>query len=192
MIDFNFENSLEPQRGSLLIAEPFLNDSYFARSVVLLCDHTAHEGSFGFVLNNYVDLNLKELVDDFPEIETKVSLGGPVDTSNLFYIHRIEGVPGSMEASRGVYFGGDFDTVKEILITSPERANDVRFFIGYSGWSKGQLREEMVERSWIVVNDFEPEMVFDTDDTLIWKHILEQQGAKFKVMTNFPQNPSDN
>lgn len=192
MIDFSFENSLAPQRGSLLIAEPFLNDTHFARSVVLLCDHTDHEGSFGFVLNNYVDLNLEELVEGFPKINTKVSLGGPVDTNNLFYIHRLEGIPNSMEASRGVYFGGDFETVKDILTATPEKAMDVRFFIGYSGWSKGQLADEMVEKSWIVVNDFEPELIFDTNDTLLWKHILEQQGAKFKVMTNFPQNPSDN
>lgn len=192
MIDFSFENSLKPQRGSLLVAEPFMNDSYFARAVVLLCDHTEEEGSFGFVLNNYVELNLEELVEDFPQIQTKVSIGGPVDTSNLFYIHRIEGIPDSLEASNGVYFGGEFETIKEILKATPERAKDVRFFIGYSGWSKGQLDEEMVDKSWVVVNEFGPELIFDTNDTHIWKHILEKQGAKFKVMTNFPQNPSDN
>ncbi len=192
MIDFNFENSLKPQRGSLLVAEPFLNDSYFARAVVLLCDHTPEEGSFGFVLNNFVDVNLNELVDDFPVVKTKVSIGGPVDTSNLFYIHGFKNIPDSMLVSEGVYFGGDFEVIKDILKTTPDKAENVRFFIGYSGWSEGQLTDEIEEKSWLVVDEYKPEMILNTDNTSIWKRLLEKQGAKFKIMTNFPQNPSDN
>lgn len=192
MIDFRFENSLEPHKGSLLIAEPFLNDSYFARAVVLLCDHTEEEGTFGFVLNNFVELDLGELVEGFPEIETSVSLGGPVDTSNLFYIHRLPNIENSLEVNEGLYFGGDFETIKDILEANPKEAENIRFFIGYSGWSKGQLSDELVEKSWIVVNDYNVSTIFNTNDTSIWKHILEKQGAKFKVMTNFPKNPSDN
>ena len=192
MTDFSFENSLKPHRGSLLIAEPFLNDSYFARAVVLLCDHAPKEGSFGFVLNNFVDLNLNELVDDFPVVKTKVSLGGPVDTSNLFFIHGFENIAESLCVAPGIYFGGDFEMIKDILNTTPENAENIRFFIGYSGWSEGQLKEEIDEKSWIVVDDYIPSLIFNTDNTAIWKRILEKQGAKFRIMTYFPQNPSDN
>lgn len=193
MIDFNFENNATPQKGSLLISEPFLSDTYFSRSVVLLCDDHPEEGSFGFVLNKYVDIDLGELIEDFPSLSMKISIGGPVDTSNLFFIHRLgDSIPNSAKVSDGIYFGGDFQLLKEILEADPTKIDSVRFFIGYSGWSKGQLDDEINEKSWLVVNDYPVNAVFDTSDVAIWKHLMEKQGTKFKVMSNFPKNPSDN
>ncbi|MGY8927442.1 MAG: YqgE/AlgH family protein, partial [Flavobacteriales bacterium] len=88
MIDFNFHTDNKLQSGSILLSEPFLNDDYFSRSVILLCDHS-EEGSFGFVLNKFVDTKISDFVEGFPAVTTNISIGGPVDTANLFYIHSL-------------------------------------------------------------------------------------------------------
>lgn len=148
MIDFKFENRNSPSKGSLLISEPFLSDRYFARSVVFLCDHN-EDGSFGFVLNNYIETKLNKLVGDSMKIEAKVSIGGPVDTDNLFFIHEMgEEISNSQKISDGLYIGGDFKTIKKIIAEDPNKLKSIRFFIGYSGWDKGQLEKEINEKSW--------------------------------------------
>lgn len=192
MIDFNFENNASPEPGSILISEPFLHDDYFSRAVILLCDH--HEdGSFGFVLNKYVTNQLSDFVEEFPKIRTKISIGGPVDTSNLFYVHDLgEEIPNSIPSSKGLYIGGDFKAMTKLLREDPDKAEHIRFFIGYSGWDKNQLKEELKQKSWIVVNNIPAEKILLNQDEDIWKSIMEELGGKFEVMSKFPLNPSDN
>ena len=192
MIDFNFENNNQLLPGSILVAEPFLLDDYFSRDVVFLCDHNA-DGSFGFVLNKYVDTKLSDFVDDFPDIQTQISIGGPVDMSNLFYIHSLgEEIEGSSPTANGLFIGGSFEDVKSVLREDATKSKNIRFFIGYSGWDKEQLNDEMKEKSWIVLNNIPENQVLDTTIEDIWTELLEKQGKKFKVMTKFPKNPSDN
>jgi len=192
LIDFDFSNKAKPEKGSILISEPFLTDDYFARSVIFLCDYN-EEGSFGFVLNKYIDTNLSEVVQDFPDINFKVSIGGPVDTSNLFYIHNFgEALDGAQEIVGGLSIGGSFENMKTILSETPEKSKGIRFFIGYSGWEKGQLDEELKEKSWVVVNGIKRETILNTENDQLWKDIMSRLGGKFKVMSEFPNNPSDN
>ncbi len=192
MIDFNFENNDQPEPGSVLVSEPFLADDYFSRSVIFLCDHH-DEGSFGFVLNKFVDNKLTDFIKEFPSVSSRISLGGPVDTSNLFYIHDLgEEIPNSIPSSKGLYIGGDFKALTRILEEHPEKADHVRFFIGYSGWDKGQLKQELRQKSWIVLNNISKEQVLNTSDDDVWKKTMENLGGKFKVMSRFPLNPSDN
>lgn len=191
MIDFNFQNNETPKKGSLLISEPFLIDTYFSRSVIFLCDHNK-DGSFGFVLNKFVENDLSTILEDFPSIDIKLSVGGPVDTSNLFFVHSLgDLLPESIEICDNVFIGGNFDVLKEVIRHKPETLNKVRFFIGYSGWSEQQLDQEIDEKSWIVVNNYDHRAIFETDSEM-WKHTLEKAGEKFKIMTNFPNNPSHN
>ncbi|MFM7472378.1 MAG: YqgE/AlgH family protein, partial [Crocinitomicaceae bacterium] len=70
--------------------------------------------------------------------------------------------------------------------------NKVRFFIGYSGWSEGQLEEEIKESSWLAVNNISTEMIMDTQNDKLWEMCLEKQGKRFKVISKFPRNPEDN
>lgn len=192
MIDFNFETNNELKAGSVLVSEPFLADNYFTRSVIYLCDHNA-DGSFGFVLNKHLDGTLGELGDNLPNIESRVSLGGPVDTSNLFYVHSLgDEVPNSIPCAKGLFIGGEFEAVKRILEEDPTKINQIRFFIGYSGWEKGQLEHELEEKSWIVLNNISKDQILNADNEGFWKKIMESLGGKFKVMSKFPINPSDN
>lgn len=192
MIDFNFDTNDPLKAGSVLVSEPFLADDYFTRSVIFLCDHNK-DGSFGFVLNKYIDQKLSEFIKDFPEIGSRISVGGPVDTSTVFYIHALgDEIPNSVPCGNELSIGGDFKSLTAVLREDPEKSKKVRFFIGYSGWGKDQLKEELEKKSWIVLNSVTTEQIMDTSREDIWKKILEELGGKFKVMSKFPVNPSDN
>ncbi len=192
MIDFDFSTNDKPESGSLLISEPFLSDDYFSRSVIYLCDHN-EEGSFGFVLNKYIETNLTESIKGFPTIDFKVSLGGPVDTSNLYYIHNFgDALPNALPVGKEISIGGNFEDMKTMITQIPGRAKNIRFFIGYSGWTKGQLEEELKEKSWIVLNNVPASVILNTENEALWKDLMERLGGKFKLMSRFPINPSDN
>lgn len=192
VIDFNFTNKNDPTSGSVLIAEPFLNDTYFTRSVIFLCEHTP-EGSFGFVLNNFLENGLKDLIPNFPDIDIRVSLGGPVDSTNLYFIHSLgDKIPNAQEIAKDIYIGGKFEAMKALIVEDPETAKQIRFFIGYSGWDQGQLDDELKEKSWVVLDNIPQEIVLNTQNDHLWKELMETLGGKFEVMAKFPKNPSDN
>lgn len=192
MIDFNFSNTNTPKPGRVLVSEPFLNDAFFSRSVILLCDHSS-EGSFGFVLNNFMEAGLKDLIPSFPDVDIRISIGGPVDERNLYFIHSLGvRVENSQEIEGGLFIGGKFEDVKNLLIEDKDNAKYFRFFIGYSGWDIGQLEEELKEKSWIVLKDLSKEALLDAHNDDLWKDLMAKMGGKFEVMSNFPKNPSDN
>ena len=191
-LNLSFQNNEVARKGCLLISDPFLDDHYFARSVILLCEHN-EEGSFGFVLNNYLELDLHKLDDKFPDIAARISIGGPMSKENLFFIHRLgTEIKGATIIAPGIYYGGDFEELSKKLALQPELRNHVRFFIGYSGWSIGQLKEELKEKSWIPVSNISLEMIFNTDDDKLWSNCLELQGDRFRMISKFPMNPMDN
>jgi putative transcriptional regulator len=192
LIDFNFENKAPLQSGSILLSEPFGNDDYFSRSMIFICDFN-EDGCFGFILNKYIENQIGDFVEDFPTINTEISIGGPVDISNLFYIHSLgDEIPNALPISKGLFIGGDFSKVKEILLINPDKSKQIRFFVGYSGWEKGQLEAEIKNKSWIVLNNIPKEEILDTSHDDIWTETMEKLGGKYKVMSQFPQNPSDN
>lgn len=187
MLDFEFSTDQVPEKGKLLISEPFIDDDYFKRSVVLLCEHN-ETGSFGFVLNHYIDVNMTEMVPDFPDFDVRVSIGGPVSTSNVFYLHDIgEEIDGSIAVRENIFMGGDFEMIKAKLISGEATPENVRFFVGYSGWSANQLEEEMKEKAWIVSNTSYKE-IMDTMIDKLWVKTLARQGKKFQIMSDFPSN----
>jgi len=192
VIDFEFSNNIQPENGTVLVSEPFLTDNYFSRSVIYLCEHN-QDGSFGFVLNKYIEKDLNELVPDVGADRIKVSVGGPVDNNNLFYLHTLgDKIPKSIKIHDNVYVGGDFESLNKLLLEYPEESENVRFFIGYSGWSPGQLDDEIKEKSWVVLKNVPIPYLFDTKNTGLWQNIMEKMGGKFKLMSKFPVNPSDN
>ena len=131
MIDLTFINTIEPEKGKILISDPFLDEDYFRRSIIYLCEHN-NEGSFGFVLNNFISVNLHELDETFPEIETLISLGGPMEINSLYFIHTFgEQIQNSVMITEGVFLGGDFQELTAIIKADKTQINKVRFFIGF-------------------------------------------------------------
>jgi len=191
-LDFLFTNNNNPQKGSLLLSEPFMSDQYFGRSVIMLCNHD-DDGSFGFVLNNYIDINLNKLDSSFPKIKTKISIGGPVDTKHLYYIHTLgDQIEGSVFVKEGVYLGGDYTQLISLLKSDINLIKNVRFFLGYSGWDTNQLMDEFNENSWVAVNNIKSIEIMDVSDDDLWQFCMNKQGKRFKVMSNFPVDPNLN
>jgi len=191
MIDLNVYNTLEPKKGRLLITEPFLESEYFQRSVILLCEHN-EEGSFGFVLNKYVDVQLSEF-EGLPEFDSRISTGGPVNTKNLFYIHTLgDRIPGSVNILENLYAGGDFEVLKELIASKKVAENEIRFFLGYSGWVEKQLVGELKHNSWLVSEVQSVDDIMNVDYSNIWNDYMQNQGGKYKAFAHFPKDPELN
>ena len=177
--------------GQVLLAEPFMLDSNFKRSAILLCEHN-HEGSLGFILNKPLEMRVDELVVDFPEFDSEIYLGGPVQTDTLHYIHcRGDIVDDSVKVAEGVYWGGDFQKLKALIKHQLIQPSEIRFFVGYSGWSEGQLDGELTYGSWIVA-DMHANYAFNTAPKNLWKKILQNKGEIYSVIAQMPEYPSWN
>jgi putative transcriptional regulator len=188
MIDLNVYNELEPQKGRLLITEPFEESTYFQRTVILLCEHN-EDGSFGFVLNNYTDLALIDF-EDLPAFETKIGLGGPVSAKNLYYIHTLgDQLDESIHIVGDIYAGGDFDQLKVLLSEGKVAQNEIRFFLGYSGWVSKQLNGELKQNAWLVADVGDTKEIMDINNQTLWEDYMKRQGGKYKAFAHFPKNP---
>ncbi|WP_430813213.1 YqgE/AlgH family protein [Carboxylicivirga sp. RSCT41] len=182
---------LKPAKGRILIAEPFLQGPYFSRSIVILTEH-GEDGAVGFVLNKSSELYPDEVIEDLFNFKGELYVGGPVASNTLYFIHSLgDKVPNSVKITDTLYWGGDFDVIKNLVNTGMADHTQVKFFAGYSGWSPGQLESEIEEESWIVA-DIDDQMVMDDNIDHIWKKAMEGLGAVFKAWTNFPENPAYN
>ena len=190
-LDLDPQNQHAPARGNLLVSEPYLPDPYFRRTVVLLCDHN-EEGSFGFVLNRHTDMAVNDLMENMPPIGSQVGIGGPVQSGSLFYVHTLGvRIEGSQEVVDGVYVGGDYDQLRGVLKADMRLTRHVRFFVGYSGWDKGQLDKELTEKSWLVARGSK-KRIMDIKDDDLWGTTLRGMGRNFAPLANFPEDPSLN
>jgi putative transcriptional regulator len=184
-------NPIKPAKGKLLLAEPSIQESYFHRSVIFITEHN-HEGTVGFTLNKPVNLSLNDLVDDLPTVHDPVFLGGPVSKDNLFFLHTIgASIPDSVQILPGLWWGGDFNVVKQMIEQNKIESGSIRYFIGYSGWESGQLERELEENSWVVAPTQVTE-VMDASQTQLWEKILRSMGKDLALLSYFPEDPQLN
>ncbi|HTL81073.1 MAG TPA: YqgE/AlgH family protein [Bacteroidia bacterium] len=185
------ENKLMPRTGRILISEPFLGDGYFRRAVVLLVEHN-DKGSVGFILNKPLDITIDEAIPGFPSFDFNTMFGGPVSRDQLYFVHTLgDKIKDSVPIADGLWWLGDFDQVKVMLDNKEISVNEMRFFIGYAGWDKGQLLKEMEERSWFV-SEVDLDMIFSADPENMWQEAVKKMGAEYKLMADFPEDPSLN
>ena len=181
-----------PKKGDLLIAEPsIIGDISFNRSIVLLTDHS-EEGSIGFILNKPLEYNINDLV---PEIEAsfKVYNGGPVEQDNLYFIHKVPDlIPNSIEISLGIYWGGDFTEVANLISEGKISEKDIKFFLGYSGWEINQLENELKSNSWVITKNVYKKSIIEKDYEFFWKEKMVELGGDYSLWSNAPENPSYN
>jgi putative transcriptional regulator len=194
VIDYNFfepDNNLEPGKGRVLISEPFLMDNYFKRSIVLITEHN-DQGTVGFVLNKPVEIKIHQVIDNFPNIDMNVLLGGPVSTNTLHYIHTLgDIIPDSIHVLGNIWWGGEFDVIQRLVASGNLSKDQVRFFLGYSGWSPDQLNEELEDNAWVVC-EMKPEDIMMPMSKHFWKKTLKRMGTKYEMWANFPENPEMN
>lgn len=175
----------ESLAGSLLLAHPGMKDPNFRRSVVLMSVHN-DEGAMGVVLNRPLKKRLGELSGEFalgPLAAVPLFAGGPVQTEQLVLAAwqiRDDGFR--------LHFGIEPDKAQELLA---EDATQVRGFLGYSGWSAGQLEKEMQQNTWVVA-DVPEDLLTQTQDDSLWRVVLGREGAEWRLLAGEPENPEAN
>ena len=171
--------------GSLLLAHPAMKDPNFRRSVVLMSAHNA-EGAMGVVLNRPLGKRLGELSGDFalgPLAGVPLFSGGPVQTDQLVlaaWQTRSDGFR--------LHFGIEPDKALQLLA---EDGTHVRGFLGYSGWSAGQLENEMRLRTWVVA-DVPEDLLTHAQDESLWREVLGREGAEWRLLAGEPDDPELN
>lgn len=177
----------KPKKGQYLIAEPFLGDPSFERSVILITNHD-DDGTVGFVLNRPLDLRMEQVLDAFPDYSRPLYYGGPVQQNNLYYLHnKGDLITNSVQISKDLYWNGSISAVKEMLSSGLMKEDDIKFFLGYSGWGKNQLDSEFKENSWrLVRSEVNP---ITSDPATLWKQMLLDLGGDYKLWANSPSDP---
>lgn len=185
---FNYKTKLLPEKGRILVSEPNLPDPNFERSIVLICEHN-EEGSVGFILNKPSNSAVSELLEGINSFDLPVFIGGPVEQDTLHFIHRYESLEGATEIGDGIYWGGDFERLLFLLESKQLLPEDIKLFLGYSGWAAGQLDEELAIDSWIISDRVDDELLFETDSSKMWRKALQLMGGRFSVYSNYPVDP---
>ena len=182
----------KPEKGILLIAEPsIIGDISFNRAVVLLADHN-DLGSVGFILNKKLDYTLNDLVEG-TDSELPIYNGGPVEQDNLYFIHKSPSlIPDSIEISQGIFWGGDFKVVLELINSKKISDKDIKFFLGYSGWEEKQLNYELDSNAWVVSKNTYKKEIISKCSHEFWREKMLEMGGEYSIWSNAPENPNYN
>lgn len=190
--DYTLEIRKKIKSGSILLSEPFMRDDVFKRSVCLICDHSKEDGTFGFIINRNIKRKLYEFVDGFEGVELDVYYGGPVSNESLFYIHNNEAdLEGAKKIADNLYWGGNFEQLRTLLLNHQMNTDNIQFIIGYSGWDPNQLRKEIIENSWVINNEYPLSKIFHQDDQL-WHKIMDEMGGIYSELSKYPEHPNLN
>jgi putative transcriptional regulator len=180
-----------PEKGKILISEPFLPDTFFNRTIIYLTDHTP-DGSVGFILNKKLDLQVSAAIEGFENWDEYLSMGGPVAPDTLHYLHQLgDIIPNSILVEGDIFWGGNIDSIRELIKSGKIKQSQIRFFLGYSGWSAGQLERELKENSWIIAK-VNSNIVLSNKSDDIWKRVLRSFKNKYRMWADFPDSPEMN
>jgi putative transcriptional regulator len=171
-------------RGRLLVAAPALRDPNFVRSVILIAEH-GEGGAMGVVLNRPSETSVGEAVPELASLSAEddpVYVGGPVAMDSVLALAEVDDPEDASELVLGdVGFVQDPDVI----------ARRGRIFVGYAGWSAGQIEAELEEETWIVV-PAEVDDVFSDEPDALWSAVLRRQGGPLALLATMPPDPSLN
>lgn len=180
-------------KGDIIVSLPSSNplDAPFSRTVILIADQNS-EGSIGFILNKPMDLTLDQLI---PSAQASFTVydGGPVEQDKIFCIHNVpELIHDSQLIQDQLYWGGDYEQIFSLLNQGLIKKENLRFFLGYTGWDYEQLNNELEDNFWIKSNITNPEELFHQNSKDFWKKTIQALGSRYDVWQNAPQNPNFN
>ncbi len=183
-------NNIKPKKGRILISEPFGANDIFKRSVILLSDYSQERGAMGFILNKFIpgDKIDYKFLNELGNKKIAFSFGGPVGIENLFYIHTLsnEIIEGSQEIIPGLFWGGKYQQIREMIISNAIAPDQIRFFAGYSGWTVNQLEDEIKNNMWLL-KDFTAEEALSINENL-WSDQIDKLDDKYKIWKNIPED----
>lgn len=189
---FFYCNSSVIQISNFLIAAPTIMGDYnFHRTAILLVD-CKKSGELGFIINKKMQYTLDELVEEI-DAPFPVYYGGPVDQDNLFFIHQLGSqIPDSIPIKEDLFWSGDFQTILKLIKSNEITPDKIRFFLGYSGWSEGQLEAEIKADSWIKIEAINPQEWMGNSCEDFWKNQMRKLGGYYLLWSNAPENPLSN
>lgn len=180
-------------KGKLLIAMPGMQDSLFSRSVVFLCAH-APEGAMGLIINKPMPgLNFMELADrlDLADASTDTMLqleqtailnGGPVEQHRGFVLHSADyrGDETSLDVTPAIKLTATIDILQDMAMArGPQQT---LLALGYSGWSPGQLENEILHNGWLHC-DVDADLLFSSDWDNKHRRALEKLGVDPRMLS---------
>lgn len=172
------------ERGGLLVAQPFLEESWFRRGVISLIDYSESEGATGVVLNNGINYVLDDVLDDVEKgTDIPVYCGGPLSQDRLYFVHTLGSniLPGARQYAPGLYIGGDFDAAVQYINEGYPTDGLIRFFIGYSGWESGQLEQEIADGTWATLPaPADPRSALTGDGYHFWHRAVRRLGSAYR------------
>lgn len=181
-------------KGDFLLSLPTTaaENHIFSRSVILIAEYE-EEGAIGFILNKPLDVEINTLIS---EINANFTIyhGGPVEQDKVFFLHvRPDLIPNSIPINEHIYWGGDYDQVVHLINSNQLKKNDIRFFLGYSGWDFDQLHNEIDDNFWIHLYDnIDCKKIFPTPSQTLWKSFIQELGKEYSIWLNAPENPDFN
>ncbi|MES2761485.1 MAG: YqgE/AlgH family protein [Bacteroidota bacterium] len=177
--------------GDILIAKPFLQDGHFKRSVIYLCEHNK-EGSLGFIANKSHGMLLKDIFPHLKNGNFPLFEGGPVSPNQLFYTHTLGlKISDSQHITDNVYWGGNFFELSKLIELGEVSTDQIRFYIGYSGWGESQLDQEVENDMWFSKSENYTDLMRVATQEL-WAEELIKINPGYKAFTDFSFDPSLN
>ena len=182
---------MKTKKGDLLISIPKTIETIFFKSIILITQYNSKE-SIGFIINKKSKIYLDNIIDDIDLEGIPLYIGGPVSKNTLHFIHTLGNViPGSIEIIDNLYWGGDFTLIKKLLNKNKISRNEIRFFIGYSGWGKNQLKDEIYNKEWYVING-KKDICMNYSTENLWRNIIKELPEEYAIWANLPENPGLN
>jgi putative transcriptional regulator len=180
---------VKPQKGSLLLSEPFLLDEHFRRTVILLTEHN-EDGTIGFIMNRLLASTTDELVPGLFNLNLPVYYGGPVEGNTLHLLLK-SNIPivNAFQIKDDLWWGGDIHTINLMLDKQQINENEIRLFLGYSGWSTQQLENEIKEKAWWATDIRKTSLLFKHKPDNMWAEIVKTFGKDFAHLANPPEDP---
>ena len=150
--------------GKLLLASANMLESNFKRTVLIMCEHN-EKGSLGFILNRPMEFKVCEAIAGFEDIEEPLHMG--------------------------LFWGGDKNQLSFLLNTGLMQPSEIRFFLGYAGWTAGQLESEFEEGAWYTA-EASKEMIFSDAYERMWSRSVRSKGGEYQLVANAPELPGLN
>jgi len=171
--------------GTILISKPFIEDKRFEKTIILIVE-TNSDGSIGFILNKKTNKTMNDIVTKQSEnFNINIQHGGPVETNNLFFMHKHpQYIPDGKEIKNGIFWGGDMNVLLDTIHDGKIDTNQILFFIGYAGWENGQLQSEIKEGSWLL-HDIN---ITELNTNLSWQELLIQINRDYEVWATAPSD----
>ena len=187
--EFGQTESVSALAGSLLLAHPELKDPNFNKSVVLISAHSTDDGALGVILNRPMGQSLAQFDGKFSYTDladVPLYVGGPASPAQMI----LTAWQWHLEQGRfQLHFGINPDKARELISHDPEI--ELRGFVGYSGWSQGQLEGELEQDSW-VVTPVSSDALEDVQGDDLWRTIIREVSPEMRFLADAPDDPSVN